>query len=118
MNHINNIKSMLFYQCNLFPEDDYVIAYKLVNKDFSSIYDSNFFYKVGEIIEEPNVDLNTKEGCTSGLHFSSPNYWIKDINRSEKHFLLKAKIKFDDIVTIKQGKLRCKRAEILGYFEV
>lgn len=119
MNDINNIKSMLFYQCNLFPEDDYVIAYKLVNKNFSSIYDENFFYKVGEVIEEPNTDMNVSKACSSGLHFASPNYWIKEINRSgEKHFLLKGKIKLDDIVTIKQGKLRCKRAEILGYFEV
>ncbi len=115
---IGNKKSMLFYQCNLFPEDDYVIAYKLVNEDFSSLHDRNFFYKVGEIIEEPNTDLNIEEACTSGLHFASPNYWIKNIDRSKKHFLLKAKIKLDDIVTIKQGKLRCKRAEILGYFEV
>ena len=119
MNDINNKKSMLFYQCNLFPEDDYVIAYKLVNKNFSSIYDENFFYKVGEVIEEPNTDLDESKSCAEGLHFSSPNYWIKEINRIiEKHFLLKAKIKLDDIVTIKQGKIRCKRAEILGYFEV
>lgn len=118
VNHINNIKSMLFHQCNLFSDEDYVIAYKIVNQDFSSFHDRNFFYKVGEVIEEPNTNLNIEEGCTSGLHFSSPNYWIKNINRNEKHFLLKAKIKLDDIVAIKLGKLRCKRAEILGYFEV
>lgn len=118
MNDINNKKSMLFYQCNLFPEDDYVIAYKLVNKNFSSIYDENFFYKVGEVIEEPNTDMNVSKACSSGLHFASPNYWIKRIDRSEKHFLLKGKIKLDDIVTIIRGKIRCKRAEILGYFEV
>ena len=118
MNNINNKKSMLFYQCNLFPEDDYVIAYKLVNKDFSSIYDSNFFYKVGEIIEEPNTNMDVSKSCSSGLHFASPNYWIKQVDRSEKHFLLKAKIKLDDIVSIQNGKIRCKRAEILGYFEV
>ncbi len=118
MNDINNKKSMLFYQCNLFPEDDYVIAYKLVDKNFSSFYDDNFFYKVGEIIEEPNTDLDESKSCTSGLHFSSPNYWIKNINRNTKHFLLKAKIKLDDIVSIQNGKFRCKRAEILDYFEV
>ena len=118
MNDINNIKSMLFYQCNLFPEDDYVIAYKLVNEDFSSIYDENFFYKVGEVIEEPNTDLDESKSCAEGLHFSSPNYWIKNKNVFKKQLVLKAKIKLDDIVSIQNGKIRCKRAEILGYFEV
>ena len=118
MNDINNIKSMLFYQCNLFPEDDYVIAYKLVNEDFSSIHDSDFFYKIGEIIEEPNTDLDESKSCAEGLHFSSPNYWIKNKNIFKKQLVLKAKIKLDDIVSIQNGKIRCKRAEILGYFEV
>ena len=118
MNDINNKKSMLFYQCNLFPEDDYVIAYKIVNKDFSSVYDDNFFYKVGEIIEEPNTDLDESKSCAEGLHFSSPNYWSKNRDEFEKQFVLKAKIKLDDIVSIQNGKFRCKRAEILDYFEI
>ena len=118
MNDINNIKSMLFYQCNLFPEDDYVIAYKIVNTDFSSVYDNNFFYKVGEVIEEPNTDLDESKSCARGLHFSSPNYWIQNTDRTEKHLLLKAKIKLDDIVSIKNGKFRCKRAEILDCFKI
>lgn len=118
MSDINNKKSMLFYQCNLFPEDDYVIAYKLVNEDFSSIHDSNFFYKIGEIIEEPNTDSDESKSCAEGLHFSSPNYWIKNRNVFKKQLVLKAKIKLDDIVSIQNGKIRCKRAEILSYFEV
>ena len=118
MNDINNIKSMLFYQCGLYPEDDYVIAYKLVNEDFSSIYDENFFYKVGKIIEEPNTDLDESKSCAKGLHFSSPNYWIKNKDAFKKQLVLKAKIKLDDIISIQNGKFRCKRAEILDYFEV
>ena len=69
-------------------------------------------------IEEPNTDLDESKSCAEGLHFSSPNYWIKNKNVFKKQLVLKAKIKLDDIVSIQNGKIRCKRAEILGYFEV
>lgn len=110
-----NIKMSLRAQCNLLVEDNYVIAYKLVRKDLSSFYDNNFFYRIGEVIEaeDPEDSINS---CASGLHFSHLTYWDSHTNLSDC-LCLKAKIKLEDIITIQDGKIRCRKAEILGSFE-
>lgn len=107
-----NLKENIRCQTNLLPEDDYVIAYKIVDKDMSSFYDPNFVYKVGTIVEVKNPEESDKS-CASGLHFSNPNYWTH--NESEG-YLLKAKIMLDDIITVQSGKIRCRRAEILAAY--
>lgn len=107
-----NLKENIRCQTNLLPEDDYVIAYKIVDKDMSSFYDPNFVYKVGTIVEVKNPE-ESDESCASGLHFSNPNYWTKN---ASKGYLLKAKIMLDDIITVQSGKIRCRRAEILAAY--
>lgn len=112
-----NIKMSLRTQCNLQVKDDYVIAYKLVRKNLSSIYDENFFYKIGELIEAKEPEEST-ESCASGLHFSHLTYWDNCVSPNLSDYLyLKAKIKLEDIITIQSGKIRCRKAEILESFE-
>lgn len=38
-------------------------------KAVASDYDSNFIYRVGEIVEEPNFDENRWNECSKGIHF-------------------------------------------------
>ena len=111
-----NIKMSLRCQCNLPVEDDYVIAYKLVNKNLSSFYDEDFFYRVGEIIEEENAEISDKS-CASGLHFSNLTYWDNSADDYFNNLYIKAKIKLEDIITVQEGKIRCRKAEILSAFE-
>lgn len=105
-----DIKKNLLYQTGLVANSqNKVIAYKEVNDDFSSAYDNSFIYKVGEYaICEDYADNN--ESCAKGLHFSNPKYWNGKIENSR---LLIAEIDLDDIITIQDGKIRCKKAFIL-----
>lgn len=110
-----NLKENIRCQTNLFPQKDYVIAYKQVRKDLTSFYDETFQYKIGEWIEVEEPEISDR-ACTTGLHFSNPNYW--DIAGNGDATYLMAKIMFDDIITIQCGKIRCKRAFILDKYEI
>ena len=90
-----------------------VVAYKLVRPDFTSFYDPNFKYEVGKIIEAESYDL-TLQGCAAGLHFSNLNYWERAIRGD--FICLEAEIDLDDVITVQEGKIRCKRAKILRAF--
>ena len=110
-----NLKESIRCQTNLFPQKDYVIAYKQVHKDLTSLYDKTFQYKIGEWaeVEEPEI---SSRACASGLHFSNVNYWDM-MGRGDITYLM-AKIMLDDIITVQQGKIRCKRAFILDKYEI
>ena len=109
-----NLKENIRCQTNLFPQKDYVIAYKQVKEDLTSLYDNMFQYKVGEWVEVENPDMSNAS-CASGLHFSNMNYWDRaNINTT----YLMAKIMLDDIITVQMGKIRCKRAFILDKYEI
>lgn len=113
-----DLKASLRCQCNLIVEGDRVIAYKVVHKDLSSLHDKNFVYKVGEmaICENPREDNSS---CSPGLHFSNLTYWD---NKTDEYFdnliYLKAEIKLKDIITVQDGKLRCRKAKILDKIEI
>jgi len=111
-----NLKENIRCQTNLFPQKDYVIAYKMVRKDLTSFYDHNFQYKIDEWAEAENPDMSAFEGCSSGLHFSNVNYWNTHIN-SPCTFLM-AKIMYDDIIAIQRGKIRCRRAFIIDRYDI
>ena len=110
-----NFKENIRCQTDLVPQKDYVIAYKQVNKDLTSIYDNTFQYKIGEWaeVEEPEI---SNRACASGLHFSNANYWNKVVGTDTVYLV--AKIMLDDIITVQQGKIRCKRAFILDKYEI
>ena len=123
--HINNgvlykdtLEEQIKCQTGLVPCNGEVIAYKIVKSDLSSAYDSNFKYKIGEWAEAENVD-ESNESCSSGLHFSNATYWDSHFFKFEgKPVYLIAKIKLEDIITVQEGKIRCRKAFILGKYEV
>ena len=113
-----DLKASLRCQCNLIPEGDKVIAYKVVHKDLSSLHDRNFVYKVGKIAicENPQEDNSS---CSPGLHFSNLTYWDNEAKDSLDNLIyLKAEISLEDIITIQHGKIRCRKAKILNKIEI
>lgn len=108
-----NLVASIRAQCNLPVINNKVIAYKLVRPDFTSFYDVNFKYEVGKIIEAESYDL-TLQSCAAGLHFSSLTYWERAIRGD--FICLEAEIDLDDVITVQEGKIRCKRAKILRAF--
>lgn len=112
----NNLIENIRMQTNLLPVNGEVIAYKQVNKDLSSYYDPNFIYTIGEWAEVSDYDPSSRS-CSRGLHFSNPNYWNKAEDVRKSTFLI-AKIRLEDIITVQEGKIRCKRAFILGAYNI
>lgn len=110
-----NFKENIRCQTGLVPQKDYVIAYKQVNKNLTSFYDETFQYKVGDwaIAKDPDI---SNAACASGLHFSNANYWNNVVGTDTVYLV--AKIMLDDIITVQQGKIRCKRAFILDKYEI
>ena len=110
------MKKSIRCQTGLLPFNGKVVAYKQVNKDLTSLHDKNFQYIVGEYAIEPNAEISDVS-CASGLHFSNPNYW-NHVKNVEDSTILIAEIDLNDIITVQDGKIRCKRALILGSYNV
>lgn len=108
-----DIAASLRGQCNLLLEGNKTRAYKIVNKDLTSIYDKNFTYKMGEVAEVENPN-ETNASCASGLHFSNLTYWDCYVDNYFNRVYLVAEIDVNDIITIQQGKIRCRKAKILN----
>lgn len=115
VNLSKNLKENIRCQTNLVSQKDYVIAYKQVNKDLTSFYDKTFQYKVGDCVAAKEPDMSNA-ACAAGLHFSNANYWNKVVGTDTVYLV--AKIMLDDIITVQQGKIRCKRAFILDKYEI
>lgn len=112
-----DITASLRGQCNLLVEGNKVRAYKIVNKDLTSLYDKNFTYKIGEVAEVENPD-ETNASCASGLHFSNLTYWDCHVDNYFNRVYLVAEIDVNDIITIQQGKIRCRKAKILNAVDI
>ena len=112
----NNVKESLRCQLGIIPIDNKIIAYKLVNNDLTSIHDHNFKYVVGEyaVVENPNM---SNKVCSSGLHFSTATYYDLKVTYNTRTILV-AEIELDDIITVQNGKIRCKRAKILDSYVI
>lgn len=108
----NTIEESVRCQTGLASYNGEIIAYKRVNKDLTSLFDKNFQYVIGEWAEAENPDISDKS-CASGLHFSNATYWDRQVD-SDNTALLIAKIRIEDIITVQLGKIRCKRAFIIG----
>lgn len=111
-----NLTESIRCQTGLLPINNKVIAYKQVRKDLTSFYDNSFQYKIGEFVEVEDYDTSNKS-CTTGLHFSNSNYWNSFENIQDSTFIA-AEISLDDIITVQEGKIRCKRAFILGQYNI
>lgn len=111
-----DIAASLRCQCNLLLTNNKVIAYKIVNKGLSSLYDKNFIYEVGKIAEVKDAE-ESNMSCASGLHFSNLTYWDFQLDYTDKAYLV-AEINVEDIITIQQGKIRCRKAKILEKVDI
>ena len=45
------------------------------------------------------------------------NYWNKHTDLMNSTFLI-AEINLEDIITVQEGKIRCKKAKILGKYDI
>lgn len=113
-----DLKESIRCQTGLGVFNNKIVAYKQVNKDLTSLYDSDFQYKVGETIETEitRYDMDSRISCGSGLHFSNMNYWTKSADPRNTAFLM-AEIDLNDVIAVQEGKIRCKKAKILGVYE-
>lgn len=85
--------------------DGFILAYKKVNKDYTSIHDGKFKNDVGTTVEMPggrgNVDDNRNNHCSRGLHFCSKDYLPHFGSKSaDEARLLLLKIDPADVVSI------------------
>lgn len=113
----NTLEEQIRCQTGLVPFDGSVIAYKIVSPDLTSFYDKDFKYEVGEwaIAKHPN---ESDWACASGLHFSNATYWDKHCwYAGQDGVYLIAKINLEDIITVQKGKIRCRKAFILGVYD-
>lgn len=113
---INTLEENIRCQTGLAPCNGEVIAYKRVSKDLNSLYDHKFKYVVGEWAEAKEPDMSDKS-CASGLHFSNATYWDNQVQIHNTTLLI-AKIRLEDIIAVQCGKIRCKRAFIMGTYDI
>lgn len=103
-------------QTGLIPANGKVIAYKQIKKNYSSFYNSKFIYKKG-IIEVHDYDPRTDISCASGLHFSNASFWNSNEDIMKSIFVI-AEIDLEDIIAVQGGKIRCRRANIIDFYEI
>ena len=113
----NTLEEQIRCQTGLAPFNGSVIAYKIVAPDLTSFYDGNFKYEIGEwaIVKNPE---ESDEVCASGLHFSNATYWDRHCwYLGYKGVYLIARINLEDIITVQKGKIRCRKAFVLGVYD-
>lgn len=100
--------------------DGKIIAYKYVIKGetgFHSMHDYGFKYYLNETAEclYPSI---SNESCAPGLHCGDLSYWedAKE-NNQDIHCCLMVEVKKEDVITIQEGKIRCKRLKVIGIVE-
>jgi hypothetical protein len=99
-------------QCNLLVCDNKVICYKHVDESLRSLYDSAFVYpQKGEVVCDNPAESNAS--CAAGLHVSHASYW--EGNGGTK--VLMCSVNLEDIITVQQGKIRCRKLTVLGVCE-
>ena len=94
-----------------FPDKNgYYIFYKKVYKrskhTFRSCHDPSFIYRIGRVSEVLKYD-KSHTSCSTGLHVSTPFYW------HEGDTIIECLVHIDDIITIAEGKIRCKKLKVL-----
>ena len=89
---------------NILPKRKGVyVFYKVVNKNMTSDYDKKFKYKLNVIAKVKDYD-ESHISCSSGLHVG-PLYYR---NLEKDQIVLECEVKVKDIITLAEGKLRCK----------
>ena len=85
----------------------YKRVYKIKKGKYRSCYDEKFIYEDKKIIKVKNYDKSDKS-CAEGIHLSTPLYW------DQGDTLIQCEVDFKDIITIQEGKVRCKKCKVIG----
>ncbi|MGD2072744.1 MAG: hypothetical protein PVG65_04575 [Candidatus Thorarchaeota archaeon] len=80
---------------------------KISHGKYASCYDRNFIYQDRKIAKIDNPDLSNAS-CSSGIHCSLATYW------SNGDTLIAVEVNKKDIITVQQGKVRCREVKVLG----
>ena len=103
-----------YIACSLgvYPVNGKYILYKRVNKiaegKYISLFDPDFIYEDGKIVEVKDYDPNFERSCSTGIHCSIPFYW------GGGDTLIAVEVKVEDIITCMEGKIRARKVKVLG----
>jgi hypothetical protein len=94
--------------------DGHVLAYKIVNHDFTDCYSSTFDNSPGKRVEvsRNKVDENPDQTCSYGLHVCSASY-LPNFGPSDKQVVI-VKIHPKDFVAIPRD-YSCAKARVCAY---
>ena len=109
-----------FLEFGMLPitEDGYFIAYKKVGENYMDLWSGDFDNSVGAICEMPreDVDDDSNNTCSAGLHFASRSY-MSSYGARPSNKVMAIKINPRDVVSIPAAydntKGRCCRYEVL-----
>ena len=96
--------------------DGHFLAYKKVRDDYNDVYSGTINNSVGQIVqmERNEVNDNSQQTCSTGLHFCSKEY----LNHFGGSRVMILKINPRDVVSIpidyNNSKGRCCRYEVIG----
>lgn len=106
-----NLEGLIRNSLNVIDIDGYYYLFKRINKDRTSEYDSSFVYgPPGSYVEVKDADNEWDNSCSTGIHASTANYYLPSPN----HVHIALKIHIDDIITCQEGKVRCRRAQVMS----
>ena len=105
-NLLENIEA----QTGLKSFNNEIYCYKCVREDLSSLHDADFKYIIGDYVSANDVDLDENMSRANGLQVSNAQYG----NGNSGDKILFCKVSVDDIVSVQQGKFRCKRLFVIG----
>ncbi len=108
----------LYAELGVKPKHNKVVLYKKVwstddTNTFTSNYDRNFLYKIGETVVVENVNEDIFNYCTDGLHFTS----LEFINYYSGDTIIECEVKVPDIVTVQDGKVRARKCKVLRVYK-
>lgn len=94
--------------------DGYIMAYKIVNEDFTDCYTRTFDNSPGKIVEVPRnqVDEDPDVTCSYGLHVCSAGY-LPNYGPSNKQVVI-VKVDPADFVAVPRD-YRCAKARVCKY---
>lgn len=105
----NNLIENIEAQTGLKVVNKELYCYKHVRSDLSSIFDKRFKYKIGEYAIEPRTDDDQTSYTGPGLYVSN----AQKFNGQGGEKILLCKVHIDDIVSIQNGDIRCKKLFVI-----
>jgi len=100
-------------------KDGTILAYKKVNRDYTSIWDNTTLNTPGSVVERDlsECDTDPDKPCSSGLHVCSYDYLPSFGSSDPDHVrIVVCEIAPEDVVTVPRGeiyKMRCRRYKVL-----